>query len=429
MKFANRLSFRYALAVSVLTVLSLLITAPALAQATGSTGADGPLDFPNATPGSTVIFDPSKFNPPLNPVGDNIFNFTTIHIPSGVTVRLSGRILKGPVYWLATGDVRIDGVIDLNGEGGAPITFNLASRQRAMPGAGGYSGGMGGKCNQDATVFQPLALAGDGPSGGAAGLCQQNTTEFGTGGGFSGNSSLIPLVGGSGGGGWTNTGVPSQPLDSFPYGGGGGAGGGAILIASPTTIFLNGGIAANGGGTVVSFPTAGAGPGAGGAIRLIAPTIQGGGFLQAQGAGNCCGGSGSPPGLVRLDTFFDLTNHNFPGTPFQIGSTMAVFPPTIRPPSIVVTAVNGISLPQPPTAGPQPPDVAIDTTAPVTVSIQASFIPLGTVLTLHVSSDNNTEQVVQTTPLQGTFESSTATATVTFPSGFSLNYVKATWNQ
>jgi len=408
-------------------LLSLLVFSNTVvrAQNTGSTGADGPLDFANVAPGTTVLFDPSKFNPPLNPAGDNIFNFTTIHIPSGVTVRLSGRILHGPVFWLATGDVKIDEAIDLNGESGFGPTFNLASRQRAMPGAGGFAGGAGGKCNQDPNTPQPLALSGDGPGGGAAGLCQQNNNEFGNSGTFSGTSTLIPLVGGSGGGGWTNTGVPSQPLDSFQYGAGGGAGGGALLIASPTVITINGNIQASGGTTQE------AGAGSGGAIRLIAPTINGSGFLSARGGFSCChsGNTEAPNGLIRLDTFFDGFSHNFNGGPFQTGSTMAVFPPTIHPPSILVTAVNGTAVTQPPTGGPVPPDVSINSTAPVTVNIQASFIPVGTVLTLFISSDNNTEQAVQTTPLQGTFESSTATATVTFPSGFSLNYVKATWTQ
>jgi len=38
----------------------------------GSTGADGPL---NITAPGVTIFDPKTFNPPLNPAGDNIFNF------------------------------------------------------------------------------------------------------------------------------------------------------------------------------------------------------------------------------------------------------------------------------------------------------------------------------------------------------------------
>jgi hypothetical protein len=104
-----------------------------------------------------------------------------------------------------------------------------------------------------------------------------------------------------------------------------------------------------------------------------------------------------------------------------------LFLPTTPPPSITVSAVNGIDLAQPPTGKLTTPDAIIDTLSPVQITIQASFIPPGTVITLHVFSDNNTDQTVQTTPLLGTLQSSTATANVTFPSGFSLNFVKATW--
>ena len=73
--------------------------------------------------------------------------------------------------------------------------------------------------------------------------------------------------------------------------------------------------------------------------------------------------------------------------------------------------------------------MTIDTSSSVTLTVHASNIPVGTVITLHVFSDNDTDQTVQTTQLAGTLQSSTATANVTFPSGYSLNYVKATWKQ
>src|SRR5215510_14154314 len=81
---------------------------PALAQSvsSGSTGADGPLNL--TTPG-TIAFDPKTFNPPLDPDGDNVYHFTTINIGVGVTVKLSSKILNGPVHWLAQGPVTIGG--------------------------------------------------------------------------------------------------------------------------------------------------------------------------------------------------------------------------------------------------------------------------------------------------------------------------------
>ena len=152
----------------VLLFVALLTAVPAQAQTftSGSTGSDGPLDFSSLPTGSVVVFDPKKFTPPLNPAGDNIFNFTTINIPAGITVKLSGRVLNGPVFWLASGDVTINGTVDLNGENGAPPSPSLSGRIRAMPGAGGFSGGVGGKEDISSSTPQPKAQPGDGPTGG-----------------------------------------------------------------------------------------------------------------------------------------------------------------------------------------------------------------------------------------------------------------------
>src|SRR5258708_7016880 len=90
----------------------------------GSTGADGALSY--TVPG-TYYFDPKSLNPPLNSAGNNIFNFTTINIVSGVTLKLSSRFLTGPVFWLATGAVTIAGILDLNGDNGAAAS-NQVSR-------------------------------------------------------------------------------------------------------------------------------------------------------------------------------------------------------------------------------------------------------------------------------------------------------------
>src|SRR5258708_17794689 len=91
-----------------------------------------------------IVFDPKSFNPALNPAGDNVYNFTTINIASGVTVKLTSKVLSGPVYWLAQGAVTIGGVIDLAGESGPNSTNNQSERVPAAGGAGGYSGGLGG---------------------------------------------------------------------------------------------------------------------------------------------------------------------------------------------------------------------------------------------------------------------------------------------
>ena len=101
----------------------------------GSSGSDGALNF--TTPG-TVVFDPQSFTPVLNPKGDSIFHFTTINVGPGVTLKLSSKNIRGPVFWLAKGDVRIDGTIDLNGDDGAPYVSG-ASRTPTIAGAGSIS--------------------------------------------------------------------------------------------------------------------------------------------------------------------------------------------------------------------------------------------------------------------------------------------------
>jgi hypothetical protein len=149
--------------------------------------------------------------------------------------------------------------------------------------------------------------------------------------------------------------------------------------------------------------------------------------LSALGGGGQGFGGGN--GAIRLEAFTETFQGSFNGTPFTAGSPFATFVPATPPPSVSIIGINGVNVNQPPTGNLTAPDATINTLSPVQLTIQASFIPPGTIVTLHVFSDNDTDQTVQTTPLLGTLQSSTATANVTFPSGFSLNFVKATWTQ
>jgi len=65
--------------------------------------------------------------------------------------------------------------------------------------------------------------------------------------------------------------------------------------------------------------------------------------------------------------------------------------------------------------------------AAVTVAIEARFVPPGTVVKVHVFSENGADQIVNAAPLQGTLAQSTATASVVFPPGFSRGFVRAVW--
>src|SRR5258708_6719921 len=107
-----------------------------------STGADGPL---NVTTDTT-----------LNLPADGIFNFTTIDVVSTATLRFNRNLLNTPVYLLATGDVVMNGAIDVSGgsrSGGSP----------GQGGPGGFDGGFGS--------FQGFPDGeGQGPGGGKQSL-------------------------------------------------------------------------------------------------------------------------------------------------------------------------------------------------------------------------------------------------------------------
>src|SRR5436309_3093051 len=69
----------------------------------GSTGSDGPY-----SPTQSGIFDPVALG--VNPAGDNVFNFTTINIPAGVSITMrADKLRNASVVWLASGNVTIAG--------------------------------------------------------------------------------------------------------------------------------------------------------------------------------------------------------------------------------------------------------------------------------------------------------------------------------
>ena len=109
----------------------------ALAQtfSSGSTGTDGAY-APSCAPTPCTVTEPL----PLS----GVFNYTTVTIPAGVTVRYTRNAANTPVTMLATGDVTVAGTINLNGDSGATTgassTFNLGG----SGGPGGFDGGNGG---------------------------------------------------------------------------------------------------------------------------------------------------------------------------------------------------------------------------------------------------------------------------------------------
>lgn len=384
----------------------------------GSTGADGALDLTGSP--SVVEFDPVALG--IDPEGDNIFNFTTINIPSGVTVHLSTQKMPNlPVYWLATGAVTIDGTVDLSGADGHPGGFD-AVRVPSAPGPGGFAGGVAfgppsGGCTLGSGPGSPNCCTNSASHVNAVSYACGNVDRV------YGNLFLQPLVGGSGGSGASSASSSA---------GGGGAGGGALLIASPTSIAVEGQIDADGGnGVAGSSGVVSSGGGSGGSVRLVAPSVSGMGSVSVGGGQFPTNGAriGSV-GRIRIEAL----NYTYTGE-FTSGASVRVVrltdstivTPMQAPSQVRVVSIGGVAAPLQPTGLFSPPDVTIDSADPVDVIVEATNIPLGTTLGIDVYNESLGVMSAQTTPLDGTLEASSATATIDIPPGFSGVTVQATW--
>lgn len=221
-----------------------------------------------------------------------VWTVGNVQISGGTNIRVFGSL---PLILIASGDVNLEGSIDL----GAESNF---------PGAGGYFGGTRGQLDgfgdsAGAAGSQRPPTLGDGGGGGAGGLSD------GGDGGNAGDPSDSPAQGGEGGPMLTTTGEPliggsgggagpgSEGLE-----GEGGAGGGAIQISALGTLNVQGTIRATGGGggggrvANRSNWSAGGGGGAGGMILLEAPRIEMQGTLSVAGGGGGGGVASSSTG-------------------------------------------------------------------------------------------------------------------------------------
>src|SRR5207248_2525249 len=138
----------------------------------GSDGSDGALTI--AANQGTITFDPrdaTRWGRILDPDGDGVYNFTTVTVGSGTILRVQGDKVNKPAYWLASGDVMIQGTIDLSGSPGISASANdfIGRRQVSVPGAGGYAGGVGGSGSL-------LPTPGEGPGGGSGGQACGNSS-------------------------------------------------------------------------------------------------------------------------------------------------------------------------------------------------------------------------------------------------------------
>lgn len=429
---------------------------PALAQfvsgSTGSNGAFPPVAVPSGTTAMTlalangvVTFLPGGTTAtlPNTPAGgfvDGILHFTTVDVPSDVTLTFTADnppmsvlpIFNTPITILAQGNVNIAGTINVSGETGGSSPVNGGG----LGGPGGVRGGAG-----ELVRSSPGAGAGLGPGGGAGGGRPGHDADGGGGGGFGiagsndesngtgggptyGTPGLLPLIGGSGGGGGASAG------EAGPNGGGGGGGGGAILIASSTAITIpaTGLIRANGG----NGGGQGGGGGSGGAIRLMANTISNSGTLSAAGGvrgarpGCCFGGGVGGSGRIRLEAF-TLVPGTLTGFATNGAPGIVFLPNTI---TVRIATVNGIAVPAPPTGAFGGVDIVLDAPGTVPIVLQASRVPLGTTVIVTAKPETGGTVIgpITSPGLTGTLNNSTATVNLTFPtSGMFFLEARATF--
>ena len=394
----------------------------------GSTGADGALNDTTLPAACTRATNTITCTLPASTPG-GVFNFTTVTIPAGVTLQFIKNARNTPVTMLATGDVTINGMINIKGTRAVGIAG-------AEGGPGGFRGGDGG-VGIEADLF--AGKSGEGPGGGSAG---KSNNIFGGGAGFAivgatsangnaqngglggpryGSRTLLPLIGGSGGGG-------TAASTSSP-GNGGGGGGGAILIASSGRILFgstSSGIDATGGNSAFT-----AGGGSGGAIRLVANTISGTPSLAITGGRNEQRGDGQASyGYVRVEAFdYNVFLPTTSNANFSFSKN--INPITVpNAPQLKIVSVGGVTAPAAPLGSfAAAPDITVPATTanPVSVAIQSSNIPTGTIVSLTLTQENGDRSNVSSTALAGTLPSATATASLTLPtSGISVITATAT---
>jgi hypothetical protein len=358
----------------LLPAICIILTASTFAAPfdCGSTGAYGPMNITNDT---TLQLPP-----------DGIFHCTTITVAQGATLRFTNNALNTPAYLLSTGDVSVNGTIDISGS--APDGY-----RGGLGGPGGFAGGYGGSVY----AGQQQGGRGLGPGGGRQVEGHPaNTILSACYAGCYGNLLLEPLLGGSGGVGNDGSSVL-----------GGGGGGGAILIASNTRITLQGTIVSSSAGGTASPP------GSGGGVRLVAPVVRGSGTVNVIGGPNYWGNAGS--GRVRLDCTDNQAYQslNLSGVASR-GSRMIVFP--TNTPSLDIIEVAGNSIP-PGTNNAVVFELPSGTSTNQTVKVQAKNFTGDVPIRVVVTPEHGSRGEFDATILQASGNPPSATVPVIIPAG------------
>ena len=161
-------------------------------------------------------------------------------------------------------------------------------------------------------------------------------------------------------------------------------------------------------------------------MRLVANSLIGSnqGFIYVDYAGGGVCKSQPQYGLARVEAVSYNSGINFQGGPFVLSLPFQLNLPTVPPPVITVSSINGIPINANPFSF---PDATINTAQPVPVVINATNMPVAATVTMYLLSDTAANQSIPVT-MTGTTQSSAATVSVTFPAGGTRGFVKANWN-
>lgn len=355
-----------------------------------------------------------------------VFKYTTVNVPSGATITFGQHPSGAPVVWLATGNVTINGRLNLDANNGVPQNPGTIPHF-ARPGPGGFEGGQAGHDGQasvDAFGFGPGSSPTQQTPSRAGAASHATLPPICTGpstGATYGNIGILPLIGGSGGN--------SEPGTSLSVSSGG-AGGGAILIASTVqaTIGATGSITAEGGD--IGLPGGTGGPGSGGAVRLRADTfaLSPGSQLTAQGGlypPNCFSNPGAP-GRVRIEANSITNLGTITGSQSIVNAPSVVFP--AAPTQLYVTSACSQAAPVDPQWGIMSTDIDLNSGSPCTVNIEGSGMPVGTIVVVRMIPARGSIVSVNSTPMVDAGGGlRTATTSVTFPAGRAELQLRANW--
>ena len=368
-------------------LLALALSAHAQLTIPGADGSDGVFAPTENTVVDLSLATTAAWNTPGNSNGVYdatqwavVFKYTSVNIPSGVTVTFKNHPSRAPVVWLVSGDVNIAGTINLQDRKNAGTHYES--------GPGGYRGYYWGYGSVPGS--HGLGPSGwDGPRranyGGLEGA--DNRPRYG-------NERIIPLLGGSGGG-----------L----------AGGGAILIAASRTVSINGTVSAyDGASRTVS--------GSSGGFRLVANRCQGNGeivFVGTQGAGH---------GRIRIEVNEYLGPIRvYPDPSLQLGVTTVQLWPEASDPSCRVVSVDGAAVPADPRASMDLPGADLNTAnqGDMSIVIETRNLPVDSTVILRVVPRHSPSFEVNAVHASGNQTLSQWQAMATLPDGFNALIVRA----